>query len=850
MAFEKILIAADQFGCAGDLQEILKEFAYKVVDIVPIDQEMAARVKEVQPDLIIMDISNDEKTDGIQIADQIQKTLDIPTIYLLEHTDDKILDRINKTEHYGFIIKPFSKEELHCRIDTALIKHKKGRKLRENQAWISTTLKSIGDAVITTDQNGLVNFLNPIAENLTGWTLADAKDRKLDDVFQIVDELTNEPVHNPAEKILRDGVIIELTNHTMLVAKDGKHIPIDDSGAPIKDNRGNILGAVIVFRDVTERRRIRDALTREKDLLHAIMDTIPDTIYFKDTAGRFLRVSKAKATKHGLEDPEKAVGRTDFDFFSKQHAQETSSHEQEIIKSGRPVVGIEEKETWPDGRETWVSTTKMPFRDRHGNIIGTFGVSRDITERKQAEEALELERNLLKTVIDNIPDKIYAKDTEGRFIICNKAVASRMGVSDPNQVVGKSDFDFLPSELAAQFHSNEQDIIKSGQALINHEEPLDQLSGGVRWNLATKVPLRDMRGNIIGIVGMGRDITDRKRIEEALRKSEEKYRKQFEETIDAIFVVNTETGIIVDCNRSASELVGREKLEIIGQHQRILHPPEEIEGDRSRTFKQHLKEKEGQILETQILTKKGEIRDVAVKASIFEIEGQKVLLGIFRDITDSKLAEEALRNEKALMDALMDNIPDSIYFKDRQCRLLRINKRMMQTVGIQHQSEYFGKTDSELYGKEFGEKTLGRDRLLMETGKPIIGLVESRNLEDGQINWTSTTKVPIYDGEGKIIGLVGITREINEIKQAEAEREKIILELQDAIRKVNTLKGLIPICANCKKIRDDQGYWSNVESYIADHAEVEFTHGICPDCLNKLYPEYSQKIMAAQTLKK
>ena len=140
------------------------------------------------------------------------------------------------------------------------------------------------------------------------------------------------------------------------------------------------------------------------------------------------------------------------------------------------------------------------------------------------------------------------------------------------------------------------------------------------------------------------EIDVRKKVEEQLRKTEENYRIQFEGALDAIFVADAETGILIDCNPAATRLVGREKSELIGKHQRILHPPEMIEGEFSNTFKPHLKEKQGQTLETKIITKKGEIRDVAIKASLIEVGGKKLLQGIFRDITENKKAEK-LRNQ-------------------------------------------------------------------------------------------------------------------------------------------------------------------------------------------------------------
>jgi PAS domain S-box-containing protein len=172
------------------------------------------------------------------------------------------------------------------------------------------------------------------------------------------------------------------------------------------------------------------------------------------------------------------------------------------------------------------------------------------------------------------------------------------------------------------------------------EERLRTKSGEYRWFNARGQALWDEDGNPVRMTGHITDITARKRAEEALEKSEERFRKQFEEALDAIFVADAETGIVIDCNRAACELVGREKSELVGQHQQSLHPPEENGEEFSRTFKQHLKEKEGQVLETQVITKKGEIKEVAIKANLFELRGQQVIQGIFRDITKRKQAEE------------------------------------------------------------------------------------------------------------------------------------------------------------------------------------------------------------------
>jgi PAS domain S-box len=138
-----------------------------------------------------------------------------------------------------------------------------------------------------------------------------------------------------------------------------------------------------------ENARLFERMEHERDLLHALMDNIPDAIYFKDLQSRFLRMSRALAKKMGFSDPEKLINKSDFDIFTKEHAQQAFNDEQKVIRTARPIIGIEEKETWPDSHVTWVSTTKMPLRDKKDRIIGTFGVSRDITKRKLAEEALK-----------------------------------------------------------------------------------------------------------------------------------------------------------------------------------------------------------------------------------------------------------------------------------------------------------------------------------------------------------------------------------------------------------------------------------------------------------------------------
>ena len=273
------------------------------------------------------------------------------------------------------------------------------------------------------------------------------------------------------------------------------------------------------MRYAIERSRIDQALAHERDLLQALLDYIPDRIYFKDRESRFIRVNPAMARLFKLDRPEELIGKSDFDFFLPEHAQQAFDDEQRVLQTGEPLVGRLEKETLPDGRIMWALTTKLPLRDHEGRIIGTTGLSRDITNFKQMEEQLAAERNRLRSVIDNLPDPIYVKDEAGHYLLDNIAHMQFLGVQSADEVIGKSVFDFFPREVAQEFNVADAAIMQSGEPLLNHEEMVTDSQGGRKWLLTTKVPLRDASGAIHGLVCIGRDITEQKLADERLHQA-------------------------------------------------------------------------------------------------------------------------------------------------------------------------------------------------------------------------------------------------------------------------------------------------------------------------------------------
>jgi PAS domain S-box-containing protein len=259
-----IMVVEDERIVAEDIQNRLQQMGYRVSAVVSSGEEAVERAAKDTPDLVLMDIVLKGDMDGIEAADHISSLLSIPVVYLTAHTDEKRLQRAKVTEPYGYLLKPFEDRELHTTLETALYKHEMEKKLKESEQWLSTTLKSIGDGVITTDTKGLVTFMNPVAELLTGWTHTEAVGKTLEDVFCILNEITRERCENPFEKIMETGNIVGLANNTVLVSKDGTERVIADSGAPIRDNDYGIVGTVLVFRDVTEKRKMEDNILKLK----------------------------------------------------------------------------------------------------------------------------------------------------------------------------------------------------------------------------------------------------------------------------------------------------------------------------------------------------------------------------------------------------------------------------------------------------------------------------------------------------------------------------------------------------------------------------------------------------------
>jgi PAS domain S-box-containing protein len=291
-------------------------------------------------------------------------------------------------------------------------------------------------------------------------------------------------------------------------------------------------------KEIEELRLSEKKLKYEKLLMNALMDNIPESIYFKDRHCRLVKISHKMFHDLNLVDMSEVIGKTDVELFGEEFGRKTLAEDLKLIETAKPIVGLMESRLLEDGGINWTLTDKVPIRDENGQIVGLVGITREINDLIKAQEEREHEGILLRTLIDNIPDYIYMKNIDGKFILANNAVARQFGLETQSELIGKSDFDFFPRELAEKYFADEQLILTSKKGIYNFEGPTvdNSKENKNRWISTTKVPFYDTQGKVLGFLGIGRDITEHKEVEEKLYKVLEEL-KDLNKTKDKFFSI-------------------------------------------------------------------------------------------------------------------------------------------------------------------------------------------------------------------------------------------------------------------------------------------------------------------------
>jgi|GEM_PF-3395528 len=459
-------------------------------------------------------------------------------------------------------------------------------------------------------------------------------------------------------------------------------------------------------------------------------------------------------------------------------------------------------------------------------------ITQDITELKHSEEELRKSEERFRRITENSKNMIFRMSLpDGKYEYISPAVIDITGYS-PEEIYNENLFfrKIIHPNSQSNFIQEWQNIIQ-GNVPPYSEYKIIHKSGAERWLNQRNILISDNNGRPMAIEGIVTDITERKDMEKQLKESEEKYRALLEYASDAILIVDFK-GNFLDVNKRAEKLLGYTKEELLSMHSEQIHPEEEHERliDGLRRLNE---EKVNFLMNAKVLRKDGKTIPVDITAAVVEYGGNRVIQGIFRDITEHKYVEEALQDEREKLLAIINATFDRIYLIDTEGFILAINKA------------------GALYSAMRTDRTVGTnlfDGLTPDVAKKRKVIIQNICLSQQPIHieynhdneWTDSHFFPVIV-DGKVKRIVVYGRDITENKRSQEERERLIFELQEAIAKVKTLSGMLPICASCKKIRNDKGYWEQIEVYIGDHSEAEFSHGICPECAEKLYPGFYKK---------
>jgi PAS domain S-box-containing protein len=383
------------------------------------------------------------------------------------------------------------------------------------EKYLQTTLASIGDAVVSTDAKGLIVFANKVAESLLRATEADIVGRPVDEVFRMVNEFTRAKVDNPVSRVLREGAVIGLANHTVLIALDGSEIPIDDSAAPIRDDNGELQGAVLVFRDVTPRRQAE--ATRR--LLASIVKSSDDAIISKDVRGVITSWNTGAERIFGYSAKE-AIGQP-ISIIAAPDRIDEMPRILERIRKGERIDHFETVRRAKDGTLVNISLTVSPVHDAEGNIVGASKVARDITEQIRVRRELAEQRERLRVTLNSIGDAVITTDQDGMVTYLNPVAENLTGWRNAD-AAGK----LLPEVFRIVNEQSRQTVenpafraLREGKivGLANHTV----LMGRDGRELAiddSAAPIRDEHGNIVGTVLTFRDVTERRAAESRLER--------------------------------------------------------------------------------------------------------------------------------------------------------------------------------------------------------------------------------------------------------------------------------------------------------------------------------------------
>lgn len=888
MSRGKLLIVEDEMVIALSLVKSLERLGYEVAGMTNTGEEAVRLAREKRPELILMDIILAGPMDGIEAARAIQKDSDVPVIYLTANADNATVERARDTVPYGYLNKPINDRDLLTNIDSALNKHRMEQRLRESEEKYRNLINNIQDVILSADENGVITYVSPRITDIAGYQEQDMVGRGFltfihpDDHEKVIRNFASSREGKSVSGIYRgitksDGIIwfrtsgrptyvggrfsgvkIILSDITaQKIAEDKAQRTNEELIAANEELQATVEELESVNEQFEEQNRelvkAREDLLRQEEMLRNIVRVAPVGLGFIEN--RLLVWSNnAYCDLSGYAEDE-IIGKSTSMFYAtrEEYKDAIMVMTGQILEKGWASFDV--KALRKDGRVIDVHLNAVPFKK--GKLdSGIVFAAMDFTDRKQAEESLRQSEEKYRLLMDNLSDSVWVLDLKTMAFVYNSPSSFNiLGYTEEESRTNRITDIVTPRSLDAVGKILNEELARDGQPGVDPDRSrtvqMEQIhkNGSVVWTEMTMRFLRDAAGKPASILGVSRDITDRRRSDQALAESEEKYRLLAESVSDMIWTMEISTRKFVYANYSSEELTGYTPDELLMMtidqaltpesvdaalkilaEELALEGTKNIDPRRSRTFEAELTHKNGSRLWIEVTARF--LRD--------EAGAPRQILGLARDITRRKRMELALAEREEKYRLLMSNTPENLWVLD------------LATMKFVYMSSYgtriLGYTETEMLNLAMQDllppQSLEEiERLLKKEIEVAAGPGADRNRtktmvleeyhKDGTRRWIESTMKFLYDESGRPYSVMGVSRDITPRKYA----EELLLLQRDLARALSAASSLDEALSLCLETAIKGAKMDSGGVYLKDHD----TGGLKLVCHRGLSGEFIKK---------
>ncbi len=681
MAKQRILLVEDDAIETMDIKRTLESFGYEVPCTASRGEEAVEKARKELPDLILMDIILKGELNGIEAANEINE-LEIPIIYLTAHSEEDTVQKAKVTGPYGYLIKPYDPFELRYAIELALYKNQMEKKLKESEKRYKSIVETANEGIWATDANFNINYVNPKLAEMLGYTMEEMLGKHV--TFFIFEEDIPEAEKHIEKRIKGHPETYE----RRFKHKNGSEVSTIISVTALMDDNGDFVGSFAMFTDISHRKKMEKELKNRESQLNAIIDGSPVPQFVIDTNHRVMYWNKAMADYSGISS-EEIIGTNNHwkAFYSEKRPcladlmvqgnldQLNKFYSGKFKESEHLKDAYEIEDFFPHvGEGKWLHLTAAAIKDSEGKIIGSLETIKDITVRKMAEKSAIDQYRFLQHLIDTIPYPVFYKDMNYVYMGCNKRFEEIIGLPK-DEIVGKTVHDITLKESADMSHEKDKELFKNPGSQF-YEEYVPYADGTMHLVLFNKTTFQNEKGQLAGIIGIMVDITERKKTENALKESEEKFRVLADNIPISIVVYQRDK--VVYANDFAVQMSGYSKEELYTMNLWDNFYPDD-QKLMMGSIKARLKgEKVPNRYEVRFITKSGDVRNIDLSAGFIIYDGQPADLITLTDITERKDAERDLQ----ISQFSIENASDEIYWVDMDGDFIYANKSACDSLGF------------------------------------------------------------------------------------------------------------------------------------------------------------------------